>query len=50
MGLLDPMQLDHRKPDGDPVITLDRVCDLNEALIVTAENNRRAIAAASQKS
>jgi len=35
-------KLDEVKPDGDPVVTLEAVCDMNETLLVEAENQRRA--------
>ena len=39
----------NRGRDGDPIIDLAGVCDLNEFLIVQAENERRAQKAAEKK-
>ena len=35
------VDLQARRPDGDPVLPLERVCLLNEILIVRYENERR---------
>ena len=40
---------DEVRPDGNPKIDLGRVCDLNEGLIVKAENEQRGHKAAEAK-
>ena len=35
-------ELKQRGPDGQPILDLGDICDLNEILIVKAENERRA--------
>ena len=41
-GLLSLADLHRRGPDGEPVVTLDMVADLNEILVVRHNNEVRA--------
>ena len=38
-----------RKPDGSPLLHLADVCNINEALIVDGENQKRAYDAATKR-
>ena len=42
--------LKQRDASGEPLVTLDDVCDANEILLVRYENERRAQKAAERKS
>ena len=46
LGRLNIADLDKTLPDGDPLVPMDRICDLNDSLIIRAENDRRAMDAA----
>lgn len=48
-GLVKMTDYDEVRPDGNPKIDLGRVCDLNEGLIVKAENEQRGHKAAEAK-
>ena len=44
------VELRSRGADGEPILPLEAVCDLNEILIVRYENQRRAQRRAEQQS
>ena len=49
-GLCTLRDLKERLPGGEPALDLDDVCDLNEVLMVRAENERRSRKAAEKMS
>ena len=48
-GLCRMTDLDTTKPNGDPMVDLADLCDMNEILIVDAINQNRANVAAEKK-
>ena len=48
-GLCQWDRLYARRPDGQPVLDLADIVDLNEILLVRSENERRALDAAERK-
>ena len=43
------VELETRRPDGDPWVDLARICDMHEQLIIEMVNDQRAQKAASKK-
>ena len=41
-GLCRWEDVEKLKPDGDPVLDLEAFCNMNEILLIRAENRRRA--------